>query len=147
MLHLDDFRRFEPDDNAAQERDREIDAIGGQIVETQESIDRLLDTLETVQSEAAEQRLAALDAKLTDLKVKRDELREKQAIVSEPSTSTASDLMTEYLAVYEGRDIPEDKAEAMRDVIAHISTEIRRVVQRVEVEKGKPIRVIPRSDD
>lgn len=35
----------------------------------------------------------------------------------------------------------------MRQVIAHISTEIRRVVQRVEVEKGEPIKVIPRSDD
>lgn len=59
--------------------------------------------------------------------------------------SEADELMTEYIAVYEDTGIPAEKAEAMRAVIAHLSVEIRRNVEKVIVQKGKPIQVIPRS--
>ena len=63
-----DFRDIEPDSSAAKERDRELDALAGQTEETQESIARLLNTLERVTSESVEQRLEELEAKLAELK-------------------------------------------------------------------------------
>lgn len=56
--HLEDFRPFEADSGAAQERERELDALAGQIAETQEAIGRLVDTLERVQSDTMEHGLS-----------------------------------------------------------------------------------------
>ena len=33
------------------------------------------------------------------------------------------------------------------DLTGHIAAELRRMVERVEVEKGEPVKVIPRSED
>lgn len=138
-----DFRDIEPDDSAAQERDRELDAIGGQIEESEEAIGRLLDTLERVQSEAAEKRLAALESKLASLKARREEIREK-VIAREDRRSFDCVVFDTFLDT--SPRLPTSKTSA-DDLTAHIASELRRMVERVEVEKGEPIKITPRSDD
>jgi len=150
MLALDDFRPFEADSGAAaQERERELDALSGQIAETQESIGRLVDTLERVQSATMEQRLADNEASLAALKAEREVLREKATAridLSRPLDLTIDgDPVGEYI-IFEGeRRVPKDKVELVRAGRAHIAAEIRRVVERVEVEKGQPVKVIPKA--
>ena len=41
--------------------------------------------------------------------------------------------------------VPKDKVELVRRGRAHIAADIRRMVERVEVIKGEPVKVIPRS--
>ena len=136
-----DFRDIEPDNSAVRERDREIDALAGQIEETQEAIGRLIDTLERVQSEAVEERLASLEAKLAALKAKREELREKKI-----SRENRIPPETVYITFEDTSPRILDSKNAARDLIAHIGAEIRRNVERVEVEKGQLVKVVPRSD-
>ena len=134
------FRDIEPNSSAAKERDRELDALGGQIEEAQESIARLLDTLERVQSESAEQRLVSLETKLVELKARREELKEKQVARGNhipPGTVYETFLDTSP------RILPGPNSD--RDLIAHIGAEIRRQVERIEVEKGQRVEVTPRT--
>ena len=52
------------------------------------------------------------------------------------------DPVGEYI-VFEGqRRVPADKVELVRAGRAHIAAEIRRVVERVEVIRGEPVKVI-----
>jgi len=138
-----DFRDIERDDSAAQERDRELDAIGGQIEESEEAIERLLDTLERVQSEAAEKRLAALESKLASLKARREEIREK-VIAREDRRSFDGIPFDTFLDT--SPRLPTSKTSA-QELAGHIASELRRMVERVEVAKGEPIKITPRSDD
>ncbi len=146
LAELEDFRPFEADANAASERERELDAIAGQIAETQEAIGRLVDSLERVQSSTMEQRLADKETELSALKVLRNVLREKAATAT--TRARALDLtidgdpVGEYILFEGERRVPADKVELVRRGRAHIAAEIRRVVERVEVEKGQPVKVI-----
>ena len=136
-----EFRDVSPDSSAAKERDRELDALGGQIEETQESIARLVDSLERVASEAMEQRLADHEAKLATLKARRAELREKKI---------SRDIRPPSRGVYDTFEntspwLPAGKDSA-RDLTAHMAAELRRMVERVIIEKGQPVKVVPRSE-
>jgi DNA invertase Pin-like site-specific DNA recombinase len=152
MLELNDFRPFEADANAVQERERELDALAGQIAETQEAIGRLVDSLERVQSSTMEQRLADKETELSALKVLRNVLREKAATATTRArpldigiANIDDDPLGEYI-IFEGeRRVPADKVELVRRGRAHIAAEIRRVVERVEVIKGEPVKVIPKE--
>lgn len=149
MLVMDDFRRYEPDGTAIQERDRELDALTGQIAETQEAITRLVDSLERVQSETMEQRLIDKETALVGLKARREELKGKAAIVDMPrhfDLNLDDDPVAEYILFEGDRPVPKDKVEAVRAGRAHIAAEIRRLVERVEIEKGQPIKITPTAD-
>ena len=76
----------------------------------------------------------------TELKARRDELREKKI---------SRDTRPSPRGIYETFEntspwLPAGKDSA-RDLIAHIGAELRRMVERIEVEKDQPIKVIPRS--
>ena len=54
---------------------------------------------------------------------------------------------SEYI-LFEGENpvpIPKEHVEAVRAGRAHIAAEIRRVVERVEVIKGEPVKIIPKA--
>ncbi|MCH8230890.1 MAG: hypothetical protein IIA53_11215 [Chloroflexi bacterium] len=118
MLHLDEFRRYEPDGTAIQERERELDALAGQIAETQEVIGRLVDSLERVQSATMEQRLADKETELSALKVLRNVLKEKAATTVDRSRPLDLDLdddpVAEYILFEGDRPVPKDKIETVR---------------------------------
>jgi hypothetical protein len=148
MLALEDFRPFEADGAAVRERERELDALSGQIAETQESIGRLVDTLERVQSATMEQRLIDKETSLAALKTEREALREKATTATDRSRPLDLEMdspVSEYI-MWEGeRVVPKGKVEQVRAGRAHIAAEIRRVVERVEVIKGEPVKIIPKA--
>ena len=96
-----------------------------------------------------EQRLVDHEATLAALKVKRDELREKAATVVERSRpldlGLDDDPVAEYILFEGNRPVPKNKVEAVRAGRAHIAAEIRRAVERVEVEKGQPVKIALKS--
>lgn len=149
MLALDDFRPFEVDGNAVQEREREIDALAGQIAECQETIGRFVDSLGRVSSPTMEQHLIDEEATLAALKTQRAALQEKGAARVDLSRPLDLDLdddpVMEYILFEGDRPVPKDKVEAVRAGRAHIAAEIRRVVERVEVIKGESVKIIPKG--
>jgi len=137
-----DFRDIEPNSSAAKERDRELDALAGEITETQEAIGRLVDSLERVQSDTMEKRLIDKETAQAALKARREELEEKEIARGNyipPGTVYETFLNTTP------RILPSPNSD--RDLIAHIGAEIRRQVERIEVEKGQPVKVVPRVGD
>ena len=147
IMHLDDYRNYDPGGQIARERNRKIDALIGQIAETKEAIGRLVDSLERVSSETMEQRLVDLEATLAALTAKHEELKERAAIINRPvDIDLGDDPLAEYI-IYEGKkSVPKDKVESVRAGRAHIAAEIRRHIARIEAEKGKPLKVTPISD-
>jgi len=140
LASVKEFRDIGHDDSAAKERDREVDAMAGQIEETQESIARLLDTLERVTSESVEQRLEELEAKKEELEVTRKELKDQQITRGDyipPGTVYETFLNTTP------RILPGPNSD--HDLIAHIGAELRRQIERIEIERGQPPKVIPKG--
>jgi hypothetical protein len=135
-----DFRDIEPNSSAAKERDRELDALGGQIEEAEEAIERILDLVEKAKSPRAVERLEVLEAKLAALKARREKLEEEEIARGNhipPGTVYETFLDTSP------RILPGPNSD--RDLIAHIGAEIRRQVERIEIEKGQPIKVTPKT--
>jgi len=100
MAELDDFRPFEADANAVQERERELDALSGQIAETQEAIGRLADSLERVQSATMEQRLIDKEEELAAMKVLRNVSKGKAATTVNRSRPLDLDLDDDPVGEY-----------------------------------------------
>jgi DNA invertase Pin-like site-specific DNA recombinase len=151
LLVMDDFRSYDPGGRVASERDRQLDTLAGQIAETQEVIGRLVDSLERVHSATMEQRLVDHEATLAALTAQRTTLKEKATAVVDRSRPLDLDLdldspVSEYI-MWEGeRTVPKDKVEQVRAGRAHIAAEIRRLVARVEIEKGQPVKITPTAD-
>ena len=139
--HLQDFRSFyEASKPSAGDRDRELDEIAAQVAKTEEAIGRLLDTLEKTDSPSALKRLEGHEAKLAALKEQQTELKEKRVI------HEAGDDWEAYVEWYNRTVTGEEATEIFLDSIAHTAAEIRRNVDKIILEKGKEIRVIPRSE-
>ena len=153
MLVMDDFRPFEVDANAVQERERELDALSGEIAETQEIIDGLAEKIMRTESAALERKLVEQEELLSALKLQRNVLREKAATRVERSRpldigidNIDDDPLAEYILFEGERRVPKDKVEQVRVGRAHIAAEIRRLVARVEIEKGQPVKITPTAD-
>lgn len=101
---------------------------------------RLLDTLERVPSESAEKRLAQHESRLVALEFQKTELEEKRVI-----RQAGGDSWEDYVAWYNQPIEPDQIGEVAYSAIAHLSAEIKRSVEKIILEKGKPIRVIPKS--
>ncbi len=140
--HLEDFRPFEADNGAAaQERERELDALSGQIAETQEIIEGLADKIERTESETLERRLVDKETELSALKLQRNVLKETAATATTRAKHLDYRPLREYVLL-RGRRRSNDDIEMVRRGLAHIAAEIRRVVERVEVIKGERVKVI-----
>ncbi|MPY73098.1 MAG: recombinase family protein [Alphaproteobacteria bacterium] len=123
---------------SARETDSKIDGIDGEIAKTEESIARLLDTLERVPSESAEKRLADHERRLRALKAERVDIEEQ-------AKSRPSDAWAEFVTWYHQPVEPDQFGDVIGAEITRISTEIKRLVSRIVIEKGQPIVVEPRA--
>ena len=143
LAQVRDFKPLEDGSEAAR-RDKELAALAGQIEEKGEAVERVLDTLQRVKSAKAEKRLEALEAELEELEAKRRELEEKEVARhgSHPPPGVVYETI-EDASPWVLADNPTGTA----DLIAFVKSELRRMVERVEIEKGQPIKVIPRSGD
>ena len=140
--HLPDYRSFyQASQPSEKDRDTEIDAVSAQVAKTEETIARLLDTLEKVDSASAVKRLAEHESKLTTLKAQQVELTEKRTI-----READGDDWEAYVEWYNRPVAPDEATEIFLGTIAHVASEIRRNVEKIIVEKGRPINVIPRSE-
>ena len=83
------------------------------------------------------------------IQAEREALKEKATARVDLSRPLDLDLdddpVAEYILFEGDRRVPKDKVELVRRGRAHIAAEIRRVVERVEVEKGQPVKVIPKA--
>ena len=125
-----------------QDRNRDIDAIQAQIDGVEETISRLLDTLERVTSASTEKRLADHETRLVVLQDQKTEAEEKRAI---RETAGVSD--DDYVAWYNRTVTPDQATEITLGAIAHLGSEIRRNVEKIILEKDQPIQVIARSEN
>ncbi len=119
----------------------EIAGLDAKVAETEGSIARLLDTLERVSSATAEKRLIEHEAQLDALKAQKAELEERQAIAQDGGDFAA------LLAGAKWTDgIDEGDARQMEyQSILHRISELRRVIEKVVIEKGKPIQIVAKS--
>ena len=139
--NLTDYRNmYELSLPSDQDRDRDIDAVQAQIAGAEEVIERLLDTLERVPSTSAEKRLAKHESRLAVLQAQKVEIQEKRAI--RKAEGVPDD---DYVAWYKRVVDPNEATEIMLGAIAHLGAEIRRTVEKIVLEKGTPIQVVPRS--
>lgn len=136
------FREIKQDDSAAKEREREIDAIGGKIEETEKLIEGLVTKVERTESATLERRLGEREAELKTLKAKRQELREKSIARVERRTDASI-----VLDAFDGTSLslPTRKTSA-EELTVHVAAELRRMIERVEVEKGEPVKVTPNQE-
>ena len=105
-----------------------------------------MDSLERVQSATMEKRLIEKEEELAAMKVLRNVLKEQATTATTRARPLDLDIdddpIGEYILFEGERSVPKDKVELVRRGRAHISAEIRRVVERVEVIKGEPVKVI-----
>jgi DNA invertase Pin-like site-specific DNA recombinase len=141
LAAIKSFREIVQDDSAAKEREREIDALGGKIEETEKLIEGLVTKVERTESATLERRLIEREAELRVLKTKRQELREK-VIAREDGRSFDGVAFDTFLDT--SPRLPSSKTSA-QDLTVHIAAELRRMVERVEIEKDKTIRVTPKA--
>lgn len=125
------------------ELDDELEAVAAQVAETEAVIERLLDTLERVASPPAEKRLETNTKKLAALRAKAQELRERRAIADEDTEQPPPPLHS-LVHLYDPVTQKYDPA-TLGLIAAHDAAEIRRVVAKVVVAKGEPVRVEPRG--
>lgn len=137
---IKNFRDIEPDASAVAERNIEIDALGGKIQEIENVIETAVDALLRVPSETLERRLNILESQLTELKAKRDELREK-SIANEDHRPLDEQI---YITFMDASPRLPDSSTAADDMFAHMAMELGRLVERIEVEKDEPVTVIPK---
>ncbi len=124
--------------------DPAIDALSADIAKIERGISRLLDTLQRVPSDSAERRLLQSEARLTELKARKAELEEKRLI-----GNSASDGIETMLAQAEWVDEldPGDFRATEYQNFLHRVQEIRRVVEKVVVEKDEPVRVVQKAHE
>ncbi|MPY73095.1 MAG: recombinase family protein [Alphaproteobacteria bacterium] len=123
---------------SASETETKIDAIDGEIAKCEESIARLLDTLERVPSESAEKRLGEHERRLHALKTERVDIEEQ-------AKCGPGDAWQEFVTWYHQPVEPDQIGEVIGAEITRISAEIKRLVSRIVIEKGQPIVVEPRA--
>lgn len=121
------------------ESESRMNAIDGEIAKTEESIARLLDTLERIPSESAEKRLAEHERRLSTLKGQKVELTEQI------KSRVHGNARAEFLAWYNRPVHPDQFGDVIGAEITRMNAQIRQVVSRVVIEKGQPIVVEPRA--
>lgn len=140
LAQVKDFGDLE-DDSEAQARDRELASLGGQIDEAEARAERILDLVEQGSARAGD-RLAKLEAELEDLKARRAKLEELE--IARHGSNPPSGVVYE---TFEDATpwVLADKPTGREDLIAFIRSELRRMVERIEVERGKPIKITRRK--
>ncbi len=143
LAQVRDFKPLEDGSEGAR-RDKELAALAGQIEEKGEAVERMLDLVEAGQLKGsrAVERLAKLETELEELKTKRRELEEKEIARhgSHPPPGvvyeTIEDASPWVLA---------DNPTGREDLAAFVKSELARMVERVEVEKGQRVKVTPKT--
>ncbi len=121
--------------------DAEIETVRAQIAEGEETIARLLDTLERVQSASVERRISEHEERLATLRERLRELEERKAAGREKAAASQDEIE----AYYAWWDSPSERGDEGETAVAHIGAEIRRLVEKVIVEKDKPTRMVARD--
>ncbi len=143
LAQVRDFKPLEDGSEGAR-RDKELAALAGQIEEKAEAVERMLDLVEAGQLKGsrAVERLDKLEAELEELKAKRRELEEKE--VARHGSHLPPGVV--YETIEDASPwVLADNPTGREDLAAFVKSELARMVERVEVEKGQPIKVTPKT--
>lgn len=140
LAQVQDFGDLE-DDSEAQARDRELASLGGQIVEAEARVERILDLVEQGSARAGD-RLAKLEAELEELKSRRAKLEELE--IARHGSNPPPGVVYETFEDATPWVLAENPT-GREDLIAFVRSELRRMVERIEMERGKPIKITRRK--
>ncbi len=138
-------RNFQPFDGGSEaaQRDKELAALAGQIEDLEGIVEGLADKIERTESPTLERRLVKRDAELAELKARHKEVEEKQIAANHGTYPPTGEVYNTFedTGIW-SLDLSEKGAD---DLTAFVRAELRRMVERIEIEKGQPVKVIPRE--
>lgn len=139
LEHLPEYQNYyDANRPSAKDSDREIDEIAAQIAIAEERIERMVDAIEAGDFQAIKKRLIEREAELEKLKAAQAELVEKRAI-----KEAGSDDLESYVEWFNTEISLEEFDETVLSAIGHLSTQIKRYVDKIILERDQPIQVVP----